>query len=128
MLVREDTLEAPTDSLLRSARRQLGEPSDSRVPLGTDATDAAAAGGEPASVARSRPLPAVAEEAEEQEQQEQEQQQEQQEQRGGAVEAGQAAAAMPSAAALAAMAKQLSKLVRPEGAPLVGQPVRCSRP
>ena len=117
VLVRADTLEAPSDSLLRSARRQLGEPSDSKVPLGTDATDAAA-GAEPASVARSRPLSVVAEEQPEEGQQGQEaaQQQEQEGQQAGAAEAGQGAgqggSAQPSAAALAAMAKQLSKLVR----------------
>lgn len=124
VLVRADTLEAPSDSLLRSSRRQLGEPSDSRVPLGTDATDAAM-GGEPASVARSRPLPAVAEEEQQELEQEQEQGQQeqleqgqpqqeaaQQEQRSGEAEGGQGGAAQPSAAALAAMAKQLSKLVR----------------
>ncbi|PRW21070.1 Transforming growth factor beta regulator 1 [Chlorella sorokiniana] len=123
VLVHADTLEAPSDSLLRSARRQLGEPSDSRVPLGTDATGAAAAGAEPASVARSRPLAAVAEEeqqeqedgapqaAQQQQQQQQQQDQpEQQQQQAGAAVAGQGGSAQPSAAALAAMAKQLSKL------------------
>lgn len=113
VLVCADTLEAPSDSLLRSARRQLGEPSDSKVPLGTDAADAAA-GAEPASVARSRPLSVVAEEQPEEGQQGQEaaQQQEQLGQPAGAAEAGQGDSAQPSAAALAAMAKQLSKLVR----------------
>ena len=118
VLVRADTLEAPSDTLLRSARRQLGEPSDSRVPLGTDATDAAM-GAEPASVARSRPLPPVAEEEQQEQQEHEATQQEQQaqqaqqvQQRSGEAEAGQGGAAQPSAAALAAMAKQLSKLVR----------------
>lgn len=124
VLVRADTLQAPSDSLLRSARRQLGEPSDSKLPLGTDATDAAA-GVEPASVARSRPLSVVAEEqqpepeqpevaADQQHVQEEQQQAQAQQaqQQAEAADAGQGGSAQPSAAALAAMARQLSKLVR----------------
>ncbi|KAL4855620.1 putative lysine-specific demethylase JMJ16 [Chlorella vulgaris] len=52
VLVQADTLQAPTDSLLRAARRQLGEPSDSR---GAPGFSAAAEGPPPTSVARSRP-------------------------------------------------------------------------
>lgn len=99
-----DTLQSPSESLLRHARRQLGEPSDSKVP----ATEGRP--GEPASAARSKPLPAVAEEGAAEE--------------GAAEEAaaGEAAAApaaeaqaasggMPSDAVVAGMAKQLAKLV-----------------
>lgn len=83
-----DTLQAPTDSALRAARRQLGEPSDSRTGAGPagDAEDPA-----PASAARSRPLKAVPEEPGE-----------------GVPEEG---TAMPSATMLAALSKQLAKLV-----------------
>lgn len=52
VLVQADTLQVPTDSLLRAARRQLGEPSDSR---GAPGFSAAAEGPPPTSVARSRP-------------------------------------------------------------------------
>lgn len=111
MLVNAQTLQAPTDSQLRSARRQLGEPSDSRAP-------ADGAAGEPASVARSRPAPMQALEEEEGEAEEaaggeasegaEQGEEEQEEEEEGAGAAG---ARLPSARALDAMAKQLAKLV-----------------
>jgi hypothetical protein len=99
VLVKADTLEAPTDSVLRSARRQLGEPSDSRA--GADGQPT------PASAARSRPLPPAAEAA------------------AAAAGAGFTAAAaaaaapapLPNSAMLAAMAKQLAKTVSEDGFP-----------
>lgn len=48
VLVQADTLQAPTDSELRAARRQLGEPSVSALPGASEQPT-------PASVARSRP-------------------------------------------------------------------------
>lgn len=82
VLVKADTLEVPTESQLRSARRQVGEPSVSLAPVKGQP--------EPASAARSRPAAAAA----------------------AAAVAAEEEAAMPSAAMLAAMSKQPAKLVR----------------
>ena len=85
VLVKADTLEAPTDSVLRSARRQLGEPSNSQA--GADGQPT------PASAARSRPLAPAAE----------------------AAAAAASPAPMPNSAMLSAMAKQLAKTVSEDG-------------
>ncbi|PSC71800.1 Transforming growth factor beta regulator 1 [Micractinium conductrix] len=89
VLVSTETLEVPTDSQLRSARRDLGEPSDSRLP-GTTAGGGDGPHPTPVSAARSRPLPPAA-----------------------AVEGGAAGSgepAMPADGTLAAMARQLVHL------------------
>ena len=98
--MRADTLEVPTDSVLRSARRQLGEPSQSEAATAGDGEQP-----EPASVARSRPAEvpqptpplgtgSVADEA-----------------AAAAGAAGGTGGALPSHAMVAAVAKQLIKQV-----------------